>query len=64
MNKSKKASFKTYRGQGRQLSLYYNMKIDINVSVDTEKDQEIGRELIELLIALKERIEQVNEEDS
>jgi hypothetical protein len=40
------------------------MKIDINVSVDTEKDQEIGRELIELLIALKERIEQVNEEDS
>jgi hypothetical protein len=40
------------------------MKIDINVSVDTEKDQEIGMELIELLIALKERIEQVNEEDS
>jgi len=40
------------------------MKIDINVSVDTEKDQEIGKELIELLIALKERIEQVNEEDS
>ena len=40
------------------------MKIDINVSVDTEKDQEIGVELIELLIALKERIEQVNEEDS
>ena len=40
------------------------MKIDINVSVDTEKDQEIGIELIELLIALKERIEQVNEEDS
>jgi len=40
------------------------MKIDINVSVDTEKDQEIGKELIELLMALKERIEQVNEEDS
>ena len=40
------------------------MKIDINVSVDTEKDQEIGVELIEVLIALKERIEQVNEEDS
>jgi len=40
------------------------MKIDINVSVDTEKDQDIGKELIELLIALKERIEQVNEEDS
>jgi hypothetical protein len=40
------------------------MKIDINVSVDTEKDQEIGMELIELLIALKERVEQVNEEDS
>jgi hypothetical protein len=40
------------------------MKIDINVSVDTEKDQEIGMELIELLIALRERIEQVNEEDS
>ena len=40
------------------------MKIDINVSVDTEKDQDIGKELIELLMALKERIEQVNEEDS
>jgi len=40
------------------------MKIDISVSVDTEKDQEIGKELIELLMALKERVEQVNEEDS
>ena len=40
------------------------MKIDINVSLDTNEDQEIGVELIELLIALKERIEQVNEEES
>ena len=40
------------------------MKIDINVSLDTNEDQEIGVELIELLMALKERIEQVNEEES
>lgn len=38
------------------------MKIDINVSVDTNEDQEIGIELIQLLIALKERVEQVNDE--
>jgi len=38
------------------------MKIDINVSVDTEKDKDIGAELLEILIALKERIDQINDE--
>jgi len=39
------------------------MKIDINVSLDTNEDNEIGTELLEILIALKERIDQLNEEN-
>lgn len=33
------------------------MKIDINLSIDTIEDEDIGIELLELLIALKERID-------
>lgn len=40
------------------------MKIDINVSLDTNEDNEIGAELLELLMALKERIDQLNEENN
>jgi len=40
------------------------MKIDISVSLDTNEDNEVGAELLEILIALKERIDQLNEEDS
>jgi len=39
------------------------MKIDINVSLDTNEDNEIGAELLEILMALKERIDQLNEEN-
>jgi hypothetical protein len=40
------------------------MKIDINVSLDTNEDKDIGAELLEVLIALKERIDQLNEENN
>lgn len=40
------------------------MKIDISVSLDTNEDTEIGSELLEILVALKERVEQLNEEDN
>jgi hypothetical protein len=40
------------------------MKIDINVSLDTNEDSEIGAELLDLLMALKERIDQLNEENN
>lgn len=39
------------------------MKIDIRVSLDTEQDKDIGEELLEVLIALKERIDQLNDEE-
>ena len=37
------------------------MKIDISVSLDTNEDNEVGAELLEILIALKERIDQLTE---
>ncbi len=40
------------------------MKIDISVSLDTNEDNEIGVELLEILVALKERVDQLNEENS
>ena len=39
------------------------MKIDISVSLDTVQDKDIGEELLEVLIALKERIDQLNDEE-
>ena len=39
------------------------MKIDISVSTDTIEDTDIGAELLEVLIALKERIDQMNDEE-
>ena len=39
------------------------MKIEINVSLDTNEDKDIGTELIEVLQALKERIDQMNDEE-
>jgi|TARA_B110000902_G_C14147704_1_gene528290 hypothetical protein len=39
------------------------MKIDISVSLDTVQDKDIGEELLEVLIALKERIDQMNDEE-
>ena len=39
------------------------MKIEINVSVDTIEDKAIGKELVEVLVALKERLDQLNYED-
>jgi cell fate regulator YaaT (PSP1 superfamily) len=38
------------------------MKIKFELELDTNEDQEIGRELVELLSLLKERIELMNEE--
>jgi len=40
------------------------MKIDISVSLDTNEDTEIGAELLEILVALKERVDQLNEENN
>jgi len=39
------------------------MKIDISVSIDTIEDTDIGTELLEVLIALKERIDRMNDEE-
>ena len=39
------------------------MKIDISVSIDTIEDTDIGTELLEVLIALKERIDLMNDEE-
>jgi len=39
------------------------MKIEISVSLDTLQDKDIGEELLEVLIALKERIDQLNDEE-
>ena len=39
------------------------MKIEISVSLDTLQDKDIGEELLEVLIALKERIDQMNDEE-
>jgi len=40
------------------------MKIEISVSVDTIEDKDIGKELVDVLVALKERLDQLNcEED-
>jgi hypothetical protein len=39
------------------------MKIEFSVSIDTSEDKGIGEELIELLSALKMRLELLNEED-
>ena len=39
------------------------MKIDISVSIDTIEDKAIGTELLEVLIALKERIDRMNDEE-
>jgi|TARA_Y100001972_G_C7469806_1_gene239285 hypothetical protein len=39
------------------------MKIDINVSVDTIEDKEVGHEIIELLIAIKDRLDIMNNEE-
>lgn len=39
------------------------MKIEINVSLDTIEDKDIGTELLEVLIALKERIDRMNDEE-
>ena len=39
------------------------MKIDISVSIDTIEDKDIGAELLEVLIALKEIIDQMNDEE-
>tara|TARA_B110000967_G_C18848087_1_gene543086 strand:+ start:645 stop:767 length:123 start_codon:yes stop_codon:yes gene_type:complete len=39
------------------------MKIEINVSLDTIEDKDIGTELLEVLIALKERIDLMNDEE-
>ena len=40
------------------------MKIDISESLDTNEDKDIGAELLEILTALKERIDQLNEENN
>ena len=39
------------------------MKIEFNVSIDTNEDKEIGAELVELLTALKIRVDNLNDEE-
>ena len=39
------------------------MKIEIKVELDTIEDKDIGSELVDLLILLKERIENLNENE-
>lgn len=40
------------------------MKIEIKVELDTNEDQDIGKELIELLAQLSLRIELLNKKES
>lgn len=39
------------------------MKIEIKVELDTIEDKDIGSEFVDLLILLKERIENLNEDE-
>jgi hypothetical protein len=39
------------------------MKIEIKVELDTIEDKDIGSEFVDLLILLKERIENLNENE-
>jgi len=38
------------------------MKIKLEVELDTNEDQQVGNELVDLLTLLKERLELLNEE--
>ena len=61
MNKSKKASYKKYRGQGQNCQGNQIMKIEVKIELDTIEDKDIGSEFVDLLILLKERIESLND---
>ena len=63
MNKSKKASYKKYRGQGQNCPKEQSMKIEVKIELDTIEDKDIGSEFVDLLILLKERIENLNEDE-
>lgn len=39
------------------------MKIKFDVEIDTEKDKDVGEEIINLLKLMAERLEQLNDED-
>lgn len=39
------------------------MKIKFEAEIDTNEDRDIGHEILQLLQALKDRIEQINEEE-
>jgi hypothetical protein len=39
------------------------MKIEIKVELDTIEDKDIGSEFVDLIILLKERIENLNEDE-
>jgi hypothetical protein len=39
------------------------MKIKFEAEIDTNEDRDIGYEILQLLQALKDRIEQINEEE-
>jgi len=39
------------------------MKIKFEIELDTKEDGQLSRELLELVQALKQRVEQLNEED-
>lgn len=39
------------------------MKIEIKVELDTIEDKDIGSEFVDLLILIKERIENLNEDE-
>ena len=39
------------------------MKIEIKVELDTIEDKDIGSEFVDLLILLKERVENLNESE-
>ena len=39
------------------------MKIEIKIELDTIEDKDIGSEFVDLLILLKERIENLNENE-
>tara|TARA_B100000497_G_C7606130_1_gene364037 strand:- start:771 stop:893 length:123 start_codon:yes stop_codon:yes gene_type:complete len=39
------------------------MKIEVKIELDTIEDKDIGSEFVDLLILLKERIENLNEDE-
>ena len=40
------------------------MKIEVKIELDTIEDKDIGSEFVDLLILLKERIENLNEDEA